>query len=498
MIEPWPMVAEPAQTAPAAVLLIDPSGGVQPVDAAAADLLRADDGALALLLGQRQPFGEAWPGAPTQGRVESGGRSYDVSILPRGDGSSVALLTAAPAGAPVTQLPAGPWRAWLEDAPALVVLLDPEHRAVAANRRLRELLGVDAGELLQQPFLRWVAPSAQPAALAALEAAGTLPECRLVADSGVELVCEWEVAAVRQGERRWGSWVFLRDITRHQASALEMERYTHELERLYVEVEQRRQELEDANQALRQARLEALAAEELARLEQMKTAFLDVAAHELRTPVTLLAGALEYLDQPVPAASREALLGAAQRSTRRLTEIVDTALKLLGNGEAPRPDNFLAADLDAVLQAAATDVEPFVSRRGQELRVRLAGGLPALQLDRSMIRDVATNLLMNAIKFTPDGGLLELTSRRRPGGVEFEVRDSGLGIRSADLPLVFEQFFCSLDTRNHSSGDYEFNKRGPGFGLAIVRKFVELHGGQVTVRNNPQGGCTFTVALPLR
>jgi signal transduction histidine kinase len=119
-------------------------------------------------------------------------------------------------------------------------------------------------------------------------------------------------------------------------------------------------------------------------------------------------------------------------------------------------------------------------------------------MDASQLRDVAVNLLNNAIRFSPDGARIEFQARRHGDAhVQFAVRDEGVGISEADLPHIFERFFGTVDTRHHSSGSYEFKTRGAGCGLALVRKFVELHGGNVRVDSQEGEGSTFTVTLPL-
>jgi signal transduction histidine kinase len=104
---------------------------------------------------------------------------------------------------------------------------------------------------------------------------------------------------------------------------------------------------------------------------------------------------------------------------------------------------------------------------------------------------------MNAIKFTPDGGAITLSARRADGAVEFRVADTGVGIPEGELPHVFERFFTTFDTIHHSTGSYEFGKRGMGIGLAIVKSFVEMHGGTVGVESSPGEGSTFWFTLPL-
>jgi signal transduction histidine kinase len=142
-------------------------------------------------------------------------------------------------------------------------------------------------------------------------------------------------------------------------------------------------------------------------------------------------------------------------------------------------------------------VQPFVEQRQQQLTLDLAGDLGTVEVDPAKIRDSIDNLLFNAIKFTPDGGTIQVGARRpAEGGVQICVRDSGIGIDAAHLPHLFTTFFTGFDVSRHSSGQYEFGRQGLGLGLSLVKEFVEMHGGKVEVASEPGKGSTFTITLP--
>jgi signal transduction histidine kinase len=108
-------------------------------------------------------------------------------------------------------------------------------------------------------------------------------------------------------------------------------------------------------------------------------------------------------------------------------------------------------------------------------------------------------LLVNAIKFTPDGGRIYLAACKNPDGTTaITVADTGVGIDAASLPRIFESFFTRFDVSRHSSGDFEFNRRGLGLGLSMVKLFVEMHGGRVEVASELGKGSRFTLVLPAR
>src|SRR5208282_713662 len=107
--------------------------------------------------------------------------------------------------------------------------------------------------------------------------------------------------------------------------------------------------------------------------------------------------------------------------------------------------------------------------------------LGVMELDAEKLRDVLNHLLLNAIKFTPDRGRIGITARREAGGLCIDVTDNGCGIAPESLPRIFEPFFTDFDVSRHSSGHYKHGARGLGLGLSVVKAFVEMHGGRVSV-----------------
>ena len=142
-------------------------------------------------------------------------------------------------------------------------------------------------------------------------------------------------------------------------------------------------------------------------------------------------------------------------------------------------------------------MRPFVDLRGQTLVCDFDDTLGTIDVEAPKIRDALNHLLLNAIKFTPDAGRITLRARRTPEqGAEIEVVDSGAGIDAASLPRIFEPFFTAFDVSRHASGVFEYDRRGLGLGLSVMKAFVEMHGGSVRVRSQVGRGSTFTVVLP--
>ncbi len=256
---------------------------------------------------------------------------------------------------------------------------------------------------------------------------------------------------------------------------------------------------------------------ELVKANEIKEAFIRVASHELRTPLAILYG-LTQLALSTPGLSQPWLdwLRSTQKAAERLNRLVEQLTEMLLAGQFERPLEKRPTDLAPLLKQAAQDVRPFVEQRRQELTIKLDSDLGALNIEAAKIRDSVEHLLLNAIKFTPDQGTISLAARRisrtgqtrerevaqRPeapnsvGDVEITISDCGVGIDPAHLPHVFKPFFTSFDVSRHSSGQFEFGRRGLGLGLSLVKAFVEMHSGQVAVNSQPGKGTTFTITLP--
>jgi PAS domain S-box-containing protein len=515
---PWPRQSGPGLPTFAkdcaeavAVFVLRPDGAMADLNPAARALLAADGGGrLRAALSDPEALAAARAGLPSMARVALGAGPADpavaLSLLSDGNGLLLGVATPAAASQPRGAAPAE-FRRWIDQAPGMMAYVDPAGAVIAANRDFCAHLGWDGEALLGRGLAQLAHPSDAARLTEYLTGVGPGPghgreatlDLRLLGRDGQQFDVGLLAAAVSTEDGRPGGWcLVLHDAGDRKAVERELEAYTHELEQLYLKLEQRTVELEAANEALRRARVQTLEAEELARIAQMKSAFLDVAAHELRTPVTLLLGLIDCVRRFDPTPLQDSLLANAERSAQRLAGILETALKLLANDQPRFTGRFKRRSLHRLLQAAAGDVQGLLAERDLRLTLDLPAELPLVSIDVSMLRDVVVNLLMNAIKFTRDGGRITVTAGADDRECWFAVRDTGVGIAPEDLPFIFESFFGTLDTSHHSSGHHEFNTRGPGFGLAVVKKFVDHHEGRVEVETAPGAGACFTVRLPLR
>ena len=150
-----------------------------------------------------------------------------------------------------------------------------------------------------------------------------------------------------------------------------------------------------------------------------------------------------------------------------------------------------------MIHRTVNELRPFLDSRGQQIDLHIHEDSATAEVDPSKIGDILTNLIANAIKFTPDDGGITVTAMPiEDDFVRMEVSDSGRGIHVDDQTHLFEPFFTGYNTKNHSSGDFQYGKRGIGLGLCLVKSFVELHGGTVDVHSDGVTGSTFGFTLP--
>ncbi|QDV34165.1 hybrid sensor histidine kinase/response regulator [Tautonia plasticadhaerens] len=240
-----------------------------------------------------------------------------------------------------------------------------------------------------------------------------------------------------------------------------------------------------------------------ARLEEanrLKSNFIEVASHELNTPVTIVLGMAELWKLThggQPDDPSNAWIDRIIAAGRRLASTVERMVKLLHADRLAPTLEARPVELGPLLRTVVDDARPYLDARRQGVELSVDPGLGSAEIDREKVADALANLLNNAIKFTPDGGTIRFDARPDGGEfVAFEVSDQGVGIEPGECDLIFEPFFTGFDTMHHSSGDFQFGKRGIGLGLSLVRTFVRMHGGTVSCASEPGRGSTFRIRLP--
>jgi signal transduction histidine kinase len=224
---------------------------------------------------------------------------------------------------------------------------------------------------------------------------------------------------------------------------------------------------------------------------QHKSEFLANMSHELRTPLNAIIGFSEVLKERIFGELNDKqaeYVDDIHTSGHQLLSLINDILDL-SKIEAGRMDLELSDfDLRAALQSALTLVRERATRHGIALNIEIADGVGTIVADERKVRQVVLNLLSNAVKFTPAGGQVALRAWPVDSGVEVSVADTGIGIAPADQAAVFEEF--------RQVGDSALKHEGTGLGLALAKRFVELHGGTIRVESAMGEGTTFTFSLP--
>lgn len=255
----------------------------------------------------------------------------------------------------------------------------------------------------------------------------------------------------------------------HSMDITERERAQEKLEELYEEERKLRQELE---------------AEVQRRIE-----FTRALVHELKTPLTPILSSSELLvselrEEPWASVARNIHRGAGNLSNR-IDELLDLARSEIGMLQVhPRP-----VDMLQLLQGIADDMKATISSNGQSLILALATSLPLVWGDEERLRQVVLNLLINASKFTPEGGNITLKANKNERALIVEIEDTGPGIPEEEQKRLFQPYHRQIGDRERLSG--------LGLGLALCKYLVELQGGRIWVESEAGKGSTFGFSIPI-
>lgn len=231
-------------------------------------------------------------------------------------------------------------------------------------------------------------------------------------------------------------------------------------------------------------------------LARLREEFVRVASHDLKNPLFSIMVSIQMIEEMVPVGSAMTdqaanLVGIIGRQTGEMQRIIDEFLDFQAAEEGKlvlRPEKI---DLNQLIRDALDLNLANATRKGQTIALELEDPMPEAQADRRRISQVISNMLSNAIKYSPTGDS-KITLRTRAGeqAIMFEVSDQGPGLAEADLPFVFNKY---NQLQNVPTG----GEKSSGLGLAISRQMIELHGGEIGVRNNSTKGATFWFSLPI-
>jgi GGDEF domain-containing protein len=233
----------------------------------------------------------------------------------------------------------------------------------------------------------------------------------------------------------------------------------------------------------------------------MKSEFVSVASHELRTPLAAIKNAVQLMLSGKTGEINEnqlIFLSMAERNINRLTNILNDLLNLSRIESGKIELKFGNLELEGVIELTASSLRPQADVKSIPIEVEISKPLPAVYGDPEKIEQILTNLIGNAIKFTPEGGKIFVSAKHLPkekeegygDKVAVSVKDTGIGIPTEHLESIFEKFH-QVESSLHRSVS------GTGLGLAITKGLVEAHQGKIWVESEVEKGSTFTFTLPL-
>ena len=246
---------------------------------------------------------------------------------------------------------------------------------------------------------------------------------------------------------------------------------------------------------------------QMARVDKSKSGFISVAAHELKTPLTLIDGYASMMDDLIREGNADALdglLAGMQTGIKRLRTIVDDMLDVSMIDNNLLSLNFQPTQVEILLDQLKKEFAQIIGTRKQTLEVKsFEGNKQWLYMDAGRIMQAIRNILNNAVKYTPDGGKITIDGRTLPGLIEITITDTGIGISTENQAIIFDKFGQLGSIELHSSGKTKFKGGGPGLGLPIARGILEAHGGSIWVESDGYDekncpGTTFHVLIPIR
>ncbi|HLF01418.1 MAG TPA: HAMP domain-containing sensor histidine kinase, partial [Anaerolineales bacterium] len=253
--------------------------------------------------------------------------------------------------------------------------------------------------------------------------------------------------------------------------------------------------------------------EQLREMDRVKTDFITIASHELRTPLTQVLGYADLLQmmsqaENVPGNDLAPITDSVLRASQRLNEVVTQMLDVSQLDVDALQLNLQDTSLESVLKTVVQSFSGALQERRLALSAKNITPLPRIQGDAERLNQAFRQIISNAIKFTPDGGSIQIVGQHykdghQPEAVEIVVIDSGVGIAPSYHELVFEKFFRVGSTALHSTGTTKFMGAGPGLGLPIAKGIVEAHGGRIWVESpgfdqERCPGAKLHVLLPVR
>lgn len=295
----------------------------------------------------------------------------------------------------------------------------------------------------------------------------------------------------------------VRSVAEQAAIAIKTARLYDQLSRLNQELEQRvQQRTEELERTMR----------DLEHLDRTKSDFTSIAAHELKTPLTLIQGYTNILRESLGQQSPQSMTAVRGITTgiKRLKAIIEDMIDISMIDAEVLTLSLMPSSPARVIYLALTEFEEAVAERQQTITTSGLDELPFIECDTQRLHQAFVNVIGNAVKFTPDRGRIDIAGRLLTanetgsvGFVEITVADTGIGIDPEHHERIFQKFYQIGDIGLHSSGKTKFKGGGPGLGLAIAKGVVEAHGGRMWVESEGHDeercpGSTFHILLPIK
>lgn len=255
------------------------------------------------------------------------------------------------------------------------------------------------------------------------------------------------------------------------------------------------------------------AAQQVNKLEAVKSEFITISSHELRTPLAQIRGYIDILDAlneggALDKNQASGMVGNLRRATERMEELIGMMLDVSQLETGSMDFRMGPTTVETVVRMAIEPLTEGVKQRKLTLSARGLRSLPPIEGDSKRLVQAIQNVVLNAIKFTPDGGRIDINaSIAQPDTpassprILITITDSGVGIEPGNLELIFRKFYRSYDPSLHSTGTYKFMGAGPGLGLTLARGIIERHGGTIWAESTGYSretcpGATFHILLP--
>jgi signal transduction histidine kinase len=301
----------------------------------------------------------------------------------------------------------------------------------------------------------------------------------MLSSLAVPVKIDGEVIAVLNVESRWPNAFDEADVAALETLSGQVAVAIRN-SKLMGEVRQKAAELEKVNAELR-------------RLDEMKADFVSMLVHDLRTPMTGILGSSEIIEELLEGEVDARIMNLVRiipKESKRLIDLINNILDFYrledtGIKVSPAP---LA--VEALVREAYEGARVIADKQGVEFTTALPSGLPPIRGDEAKLLQVLSNLLGNALKFTPAGGAVIISAAAEDGMVAISVSDTGVGIPPAEIPHLFEKFKTFRT-------DSDRRIRGSGLGLYIARAIVEAHGGALSVESEQGKGSTFKFTVPV-